>query len=144
MIIVLLVLGIIIGAAALLFKSRNENHTKSESYTQNLYNAQNTVKQMLLPNEQILLTDNVKGLTDTVTLTDKGIYYYKKGMVTFKCFDSDIVNCTYTNFGGNKVKVQGDVVHIKLKTNTDKCNMYSFPRAKEIALILDRYAGRAF
>ncbi len=138
---IMIIVGIIVGICAKIFQSRNENYTKSEVYMQNMQDAENYIRSILSSDENMLLIDNPYGLKDIVVLTTKAVYYIKKGNITFRANYSDITKCKYTNFSGDKVKPYGDVVHIKLRSNTGKCNLYSFPKAKEIAAILNRYTA---
>lgn len=137
-------IALIGGVGALVLKTRNEKFKNSDAAKEAHSMTQAFADKALASDETLLLSDYSPSMKAHVVLSNKGIHYKQEkrsGEVRFDATYSDIKKCDFLDFTSNKVKSSGNVVHIKITSEHGNCTLYSFPKAKEIALEL---ANRGF
>lgn len=130
------------GAGALLLKMRNEKFMNSEAGKEAQSKTQDFANQALASDETLLLSDYSPSMKAHVVLSDQGIHYRQEkrsGEIRFDAAYSEIKKCDFLDFTSNKVKSDGNVVHIKIKSERGNCTLYSFPKAAEIAQELAKH-----
>lgn len=127
---------------AIVLKTRNQKFENSDAAKEAQSKTQDFANQALASDETPLLTDYSPSMKAHVVLSDKGVHYKQEkrsGEVRFDAAYSDIKKCDFLDFTSNKVKSDGNVVHIKIKSEHGSCTLYSFPKAAEIARELAKH-----
>ncbi len=134
---VVFVILIVGSVGGFVMKMRNERYASSEDGIQEQQAVEKFARDVLMPDEKLILADYGVGTMEKIALSDRRIYYLKKDGTMLKIPYSDIKKCKCENFMGNKVKPDGDVVNIIITTNNGKYTLFSFLRARDIARELD-------
>lgn len=123
---------------AFVFRSLNSNYVKNERYSADIDQSRNSIKNVLAPGEELILVDSGRRTNDAFAMSNAGIYYLKKGELVFHAAYNDIQKLKFMNYTGDKVSSIENVEHIKIVSHPGSCTLYSFPKAKEIASILEQ------
>ena len=130
---------VVIGSiGAFVSRSLNSNYVKNERYTADIDQSNRSIKNVLAPGEELILVDSGRRTNDSFAMSSTGIYYLKKGALVFHATYNDIQKLKFMNFTGDKVSSIENVEHIKIVSSQGSCTLYSFPKAREIASILEQ------